>query len=147
MPVEPPTTRQRKSRRALRGLLAKHPNRARVVEVEARELERRRQQWTNRRSVDRAIDVLRSILPSVIANTVKNLGEVEAALIVIGKAIEDARPPAWMRTADDSWLVNALHELDDDELAQILNPARHRSDRDSALKAVRERRRKLTRRR
>lgn len=139
------TVVRRKSRRPVRGLLAKHTDRAAVVASETRELERRQRTWANRRAVDRAVDVLRTALPSVISG--KDWDEVERALIRIGRAVEAARPPAWMRKPDDQWLIDAQHTLDDDEIALILSPAGYSRDREAALKAVRERRRKIKRRR
>lgn len=156
---EPPTTRQRESRRPLAarslreaysGAVGLDAGRngvihARLVESEARQLEHIRTQWRNRRDAKRALATLRAVLPDAVSGKVRE--QTVNLIEQLAGWLDEVRAPAWILTPEDRWLVDAQHELDDDEIAKLLSPATYRCDREAALRAVRERRRKIARRR
>lgn len=116
-----------------------------LVESWARHLDQVRQRWADFRESEKALAALRVKLPEAVSGRVRS--RASHMIAQLEQWIDDSRPPAWMRCPEDKWLVDAQHELDDDELARILSPAGFSRDREAALRAVRERRRKIARRR
>ncbi|HEY0991142.1 MAG TPA: hypothetical protein VGD80_29015, partial [Kofleriaceae bacterium] len=151
---EPTTTRQQASRRVLlvrsqreaysreMGLDPVHNARTHtgLVDLWARHLDVVRQRWMERRASKRALAKLRTVLPEAVSG--RDRQQAIDMLDQLSRWLDEVRAPEWMRSPEDKWIVDAQHELDDDELAKILSPAGYRRDRGAALHAVRERRRR-----
>lgn len=156
---EPPTTRRRESRRKLLGRERREaygrevgldPDRnaavhARLVESESRHLELVRRRWADRITSAQALDTLRASLPDAVSGRVRE--RTRDMIEQLAQWLADTSVPTWIRSPEDLWLVDAQHELDDDEIAKILSPQRLLADREAALRNVREKRSKIVRRR